>query len=322
MVKKKRGKEQDPITPLSSKVVLAISAAAALIYFFSNPRPQSFYDYTFRVAANMLGGKVAFNLAQPTWLNEFVPFEGYYYSVFPLGAVVSMLPFAVLKAIGLITEMPGAWIATILAGAICWFCLKIAAHYQLDNTKRIMLSLAIVFGTFMWTNLSFAGAWQLALGFAMLGELGAIYFTVFDRRPILAGLFFAMAFGNRTECLLTAPILIYFLYRDTQSESSRTTENPVATAPGSDTLRRVALFCSVPFVLGIATLAYNYIRFHSIADFGYARIPGVLDEPWYNHGIFSTYYIPRQAWEMLLKLWNWRSTFPYFVPDGFSSSIL
>ncbi|HEV7699227.1 MAG TPA: hypothetical protein VGO43_03275, partial [Pyrinomonadaceae bacterium] len=45
-------------------------------------------------------------------------------------------------------------------------------------------------------------------------------------------------------------------------------------------------------------------------------------EPWYNHGIFSTYYIPRQAWEMLLKLWNWRSTFPYFVPDGFSSSIL
>jgi hypothetical protein len=43
------------------------------------------------------------------------------------------------------------------------------------------------------------GAWHLALGFAMLGELGAIYFTVFNRKPLLAGLFFALAFGNRPK---------------------------------------------------------------------------------------------------------------------------
>jgi len=83
-----------------------------------------------------------------------------------------------------------------------------------------------------------------------------------------------------------------------------------------------ALFCSVPFVLGVATLAYNYVRFHSITDFGYARIPGVLEEPWYNHGIFAVDYIPRQAYEMLLKLWEWKPAFPYLIPNGFSSSIL
>jgi hypothetical protein len=90
----------------------------------------------------------------------------------------------------------------------------------------------------------------------------------------------------------------------------------------SHPLRRVASFCVVPFILGVATLVYNYVRFHSFTDFGYARIPGVLDEPWYNHGIFSYRYIPRQIWEMLWRAWETSDRFPYVMPDGFSSSIL
>src|SRR5688500_11947566 len=92
-----------------------LSVATALVYYFSNPRPPYYYDYTFRVAANILHGSVAFTEEQPTWLNEFVPFEGFYYSVFPLGSVVSMFPFALLKVAGLITEMPAALIAALSA---------------------------------------------------------------------------------------------------------------------------------------------------------------------------------------------------------------
>jgi hypothetical protein len=176
----------------------------------------------------------------------------------------------------------------------------------------------------------------------MIGELGAIYFTVYDRRPFLAGLFFAMGFGNRTEVLLTAPIFFWLLYRDTsvppalagdaavQMKSTRRDDEsqPPATAGGTNLwIRRpqfvaIALFCVVPFILGVSTLVYNYIRFHSFTDFGYARIPGVLKEPWYNHGIFSYYYIPRQMWEMLWRPWETRARFPYLVPNPFSSSIL
>lgn len=315
---------------LSNKLIVAVSTATAIVYFFSNPKPQNFYDYTFRVAANMLGGSIAFTEKQPSWLNEFVPFEGAFYSVFPLGSVVSMMPVAVLKTLGLMKEMPGAWIAATLAGVACFLLLKIASGYDVDNKKRILFSLAILFGTFTWTNLTFAGAWQLALGFALVGELGAIYFTVFDRRPLLAGVFFAMAFGNRTENLLTAPVFFYVLTRNAQDKGKRRkgegagSENSLL-AQIRDTrsaIRNLASFCAVPFLLGVATLIYNYVRFHSFTDFGYARIPGVLAEPWYDHGIFSANYIPRQAWEMLLKLWNSRPNFPYIVPDGFSSSIL
>lgn len=313
--------DQTPV-PLSPAAKLLLSIGTALVYYFSNPKPQSYYDYTFRVAANMLHGRIAFNVPQPSWLNEFVPFEGYFYSVFPLGSVLSMMPFALLQVLGAIREMPGSFIAALLAGASCWFCLQIAETYQIDNAKRVLYSLAILFGTFTWTNLTFEGAWQLALGFSMVGELGAIYFVVFDRKPLLAGIFFAMAFGNRTECLLTAPVLIYLLNRrDPDAERTKHKGDPLSprlSVSGIDT----ALFCAVPFVLGVSTLGYNFLRFHSLTDFGYARIPGVLDEPWYDHGLFSVYYIPRQAYEMLLKLWEWKSTFPYLIPNGFSASIL
>jgi len=195
-------------------LLICLIIGTGLNYFFSNPNPQGYYDYTFRVAENLLHGHVGFTKEQPSWLNEFVPFESYYYSVFPFGSVLTMLPFAFLKLIGIIREMPAAVISALTASGICAFLFLIAARYEHSWRRRILLSMGILFGTWMWTNLAIAGAWQLSLGLAMLGELGAIYFTVFNRRPLLAGLFFAFAFGNRTEILLTAPIFMFLLLRE------------------------------------------------------------------------------------------------------------
>jgi multisubunit Na+/H+ antiporter MnhB subunit len=328
-----------------------------LVYYFSNPKPQSIFDYTFRVADNLLHGAIGFKEKQPSWLNEFVPFENNWYSVFPLGSVLTMLPFALFKVFGLIKEMPSAFISALTASLICLFLLLIARKYDYGWNKRILLALAILFGTWMWANESMASAWQLALGFAMVGELGAIYFTVFNRRPLLAGAFFALAFGNRTEVLLTAPIFMFLLTQKNFNRGDATTneinkpkivksnieeeyafkekvsqnfkKNPNFPERFRDFIllflskwKTLALFCVVPFVLGVLTLIYNYIRFRSFTDFGYARIPGVLDEPWYNHGIFSLYYIPGQAYEMLWKPWEIKTKFPYLVPNAFSSSVL
>src|SRR5439155_14209182 len=247
---------------------LVLSTATAIVYFFSNPKPQSYYDYTFRVAGNLLRGAIGFSDKPPSWLNEFVPFEGEWYSVFPLGAVVTMIPVAFFNVIGVITEMPGALIAAILAGCLCFLLLKIASKYELPQAKQILLTMAILFGTFTWTNLTFAGAWQLALGFAMVGELGAIYFTVYDRRPLIAGIFFALAFGNRTENLLTAPVFIYLLSRVPAEANAVTAEINKDKRQKSKIRDRkphfkiqipnIIKFCAFPLALGVATLIYNY----------------------------------------------------------------
>jgi len=212
--------------------------------------------------------------------------------------------------------MPAAFIAALSAGVICFFSLLISKRYELTDQRRILMTFGILFGTWMWTNLTMAGAWQLALGFAMVGEFGAIYFTIYYRKPLLAGVFFALAFGNRTEILLTTPIFFYLLIREDLHRRDAETQNK------AELVRRLAAFCIIPFILGVSTLAYNYIRFDSFTDFGYTRIPGVLDEPWYNHGIFSIYYIPGQIWEMLLRPWEIEPVYPFLVPNGFSSSIL
>jgi len=334
----------------------SIVVGTFLVYYFCNPKPQFFYDYTFRVADNFLHGAIGFKEKPPSWLNEFVPFENNWYSVFPLGSVLTMLPFALFKFFGLINGMPSAFISALTASLVCLFLLLIAREYDYGWNKRILMTLGILFGTWMWTNESMASAWQLALGFAMVGELGAIYFTVFKPRPLLAGAFFALAFGNRTEVLLIAPIFMFLLAQNDfnrrgvnipeEAESDVVNSNFEEHAfkkqvspkfKNSLSFRRrlnglinlflrrwktLALFCAVPFVLGVLTLIYNYIRFHSPTDFGYERIPGVLDEPWYNHGIFSLYYIPGQAFEMLWKPWEIKNKFPYLVPNVFSSSIL
>ncbi|MER3431096.1 MAG: hypothetical protein C4324_08660 [Blastocatellia bacterium] len=299
---------------------------SSAVYFFSNPQPQFFYDYTFKIAGRLLQGSIGLTEPPPTWLNEFVPDGGVWYSVFPLGSVLSMLPFALLQSAGVISAMPSGFLAAALAGGTAFFLLKIAENYPLAAEHKYFYSAAILFGTFAWTNLTFGGAWQIALGFALFGQSAAIYYSIFRRRPFLAGCYFALAFGNRTEVVLLAPIFLYFLTRNDTEESSQAISFSDGLCSIARRMRKsykiLAAFCIVPFLLGVSTLAYNFVRFESVLDFGYARIPGVLSEPWYNYGIFSIKYIPRQVYEMLFKPWEFRQSFPLPVPNGFSSSIL
>ena len=249
--------------------------------------------------------------------------------------------------------MPAAFIAAFSASGVCAFLFLIAEKYELTRQKLILLVAGILFGSWMWTNLAMAGAWHLALGWAMVGELGAIYFTVFNRKPLLAGLFFALAFGNRTEILLTAPIFMWLLFKFQVPSSKLQILDDESPNEGKDQKKKKHIsakneksevenksqklviklgtwnlelgtlikFCIAPFILGVGTLIYNYIRFHSFTDFGYARIPGVLNEPWYRYGIFSIWYIPLNFWEMLYTPWRRIATYPYLVPTGFGGSI-
>ena len=48
---------------------------------------------------------------------------------------------------------------------------------------------------------------------------------------------------------------------------------------------------------------------------GYALIPGVLQEPYYTHGILSIAYVPRNIYAMLLRSWNFVDRFPWLQPS-------
>src|SRR5207245_750842 len=133
---------------------------------------------------------------------------------------LSMVPIALLQKVRLIHDFPGHILAALIAGSCVYFFFQLARafgadYYKLEATslvRRILLALFPIFGTWTWCNLGFGGAWQIALGLALLGETAALYFTLVRPSPVLAGAFFALAFGNRTELLITLPLYLYFLW--------------------------------------------------------------------------------------------------------------
>jgi hypothetical protein len=299
---------------------VALSLFAAIAFYFTTKATMHNFDYTVRIASALLHGRLGLDKHPGAWLNEMVPFERKYYSVFPLGAVLSMVPVALLQKVGWIHGFPARGVTSIIAGLCVFFFFLLSVVETKSISRRIFLALFPIFGTWTWCNLGFGGAWQIALGFALLGGAGALYFTLAKPCPFVAGGFFALAFGNRTELVLVLPIYLYLWFANSGG---------AATFDFTNIIRRLrektpalVSFLILPVALAILTAEYNFARFHSIFDFGYARIPRVLQEPWYQHGLFSLHAIPGNVYHMLFKgLGDTIPKFPYILPYAFGCSI-
>ena len=310
-------------------VAIAVSLVAAIAFYFSTKATLHDLDYTNQIASALLHGELGLQEQPPDWLNEMIPWEGRYYSAFPLGAVLSMLPVALLRNVSLIHSFPGHILAALIAGLCVYFFFQLAKAFGGDYSslespvaarlgRRIMLALFPIFGTWTWCNLGFGGAWQIALGLAVLGQTAALYFTLVRPSAFVAGAFFALAFGNRTELLITLPLYVYFLWRQPNGSVFTWKDLKRGVQENGPMLIR---FLSLPVTLALVTAAYNFARFHSIFDFGYIHIPEVREEPWYRHGLFSINAIPWNIYTMLFQGFESIDYFPYIRPNGFGCSI-
>ena len=307
-------------------VAIAVSLFAAIVFYFSTKATLHDLDYTSQIASALLHGQLGLREKPPDWLNEMIPQGERYYSAFPLGAVISMLPVALLRNANVLHSFPGHILASLIAGLCVYFFFQLAkpfgADYSSLNAKslsrRIMLALFPIFGTWTWCNLGFGGAWQIALGLGLLGQTAALYFTLVRSLPLVAGAFFTMAFGNRTELLITLPLYLYLFWRQPNGTVFTWKNLEQGVRKNSPVLIR---FLSLPAILALATAAYNFVRFRSIFDFGYIHIPEVAQEPWYRHGLFSIHAIPWNIYTMLFQGYESFGYFPYIRPDGFGCSI-
>jgi hypothetical protein len=311
-------------------IAIGLSLVAAIAFYFSTNPTLKDLDYTLEIASAFLRGDLGLREKPPEWLNEMIPYGNRYYSAFPLGAVISMMPVALLQKASLIHNFPARILAALIAGACVYFFFQLAKAFGTDYTsvkpkplsRRILLALFPVFGTWTWCNLGMGGAWQIALGLALLGETAALYFTLVRPLPFVAGAFFALAAGNRTELLITAPFYLYLFWRRSHENTagqSRTTRIKQALHVNAS---MVIDFLTLPVALALLTAAYNFARFHSIFDFGYFHIPEVREEPWYEHGLFSLYSIPWNVHKMVFQGFRDDPNFPFLSFDPFGCSIL
>ena len=117
---------------------LAVSLFAAIAFYFSTKATLHELDYTNQIASALLHGQLGLREKPPDWLNEMIPWEGKYYSAFPLGAVLSMLPVALLRSAGLIQSFPGHILAALIAGLCVYFFFQLARGFKgdWDNSSR------------------------------------------------------------------------------------------------------------------------------------------------------------------------------------------
>ena len=317
---------------------IGLSLFAALAFYFSTNPTLRDLDYTAEIASALLHGDLGLREKPPEWLNEMIPYGNKYYSAFPLGAVISMVPVALLQKTSLVHNFPAGILSALIAGACVYLFFQLAKAFGPEYcslkpqplARRILLALFPVFGTWTWCNLGMGGAWQIALGLALLGETAALYFTLVRPSPFIAGAFFTLAFGNRTELLITTPLYLYLFWRC----PIRTAQGAAVSSPQrwnvsgyriKQSLRENAPmlldFLILPVTLALLTAEYNFMRFHSIFDFGYFHIPEVRDEPWYEHGLFSLQSIPWNAHTMLFAGFRDEPGFPFFSFPPFGCSI-
>src|SRR5256885_6402652 len=124
-------------------IASALALVTLLLFYFSIKATQEHFDYTSRIATALLEGHVGLQKPAPSWLNEMVPQNGQYYSVFPLGAVLSMLPVAVLRKTHLVKEFPGRGLAAFIAALSVWFLFRMSILGTKSLPKRILVSVVM-----------------------------------------------------------------------------------------------------------------------------------------------------------------------------------
>ena len=113
-------------------IAVGVSLFAATAFYFSTKATLHDLDYTNQIASALLHGQLGLREKPPDWLNEMIPWEGRYYSAFPLGAVLSMLPVALLRNTGLIQSFPGHVLTAFIAGLCVYFFFQLAKAFKGD----------------------------------------------------------------------------------------------------------------------------------------------------------------------------------------------
>jgi hypothetical protein len=270
----------------------AFFAVIFWVYYITSPGNTP-YNYFVYLADGFAHGRYWIT-DYPTWLNELIPWEaGRYYSVNPPAPAILLTPAVWLFGI----DFPQQYLAHLL-GALASIVVGIIALKATGKKSVAIWSILMTaFGTVLFYLSSVGSVWFLGQvsGFAF-GML-ALFECTGKKRVWLAGLFIAFAILSRQQTLFALPLYIYLL-REELTET-----------------KKIFLFSAslAPAIVGIPF--YNYLRFGNPLETGYRFIPGLLEEPWFQKGIFHYSYIPNHLKIMFTALPKMIDHWPYFIPS-------
>ena len=186
----------------------------------------------------------------------------------------------------------------------------------ISESARRWITLLFALGTPFWYLASLGTYWFTAHVVVVLFTLLATREALTRQRWFLAGLWLACAgFARPTALFLTPFFLIVMLYAARRS-SLRFSAQPPRGTPY--VLRSLSLF-GLAILIGLgAHFAYNYARFKSFTDFGYAYVAGAdnITSVYERYGGFNLRFAPCNLAVSLLAPPEVNGNVPTFITDA------
>jgi hypothetical protein len=299
---------------------VSLFVLAWAVYAWLNHGRHTDLDYFLPLADAFLHGRLGL-LEGPSWLNELVPFGGLFQVVYPPMPALVLLPVVALFG----PHFDQAWVSILLAAANVAIIYEILRAMAVEARTRVVLSLVFAFGTIVWYSAQAGSSWHVAHVVATLFLLLAIRACQVDARPALIGLLFGGAILARLPLILAFPFFAAYVV-DAAIRETTGDRTPFGRL-GADRPRfwetrpdvRRVLELGMPMAAGVALpvigyLIYDYLRFGSPFQTGYALIPGLLQEAQYKDGFFSVVNIPRKLYALVLTVPIQIGDFPWVQP--------
>jgi hypothetical protein len=293
-------------------IVLLLFIVAFLVYWATGEGHPTFYNYYVRLSDAFLHGRL-YLLTNPSWLNELIPNPsgpGYYVVYPPLPAFI-MTPLVAIFGLNLNQTLVGLFFGAATV-PLAYFVSKDLTRKppQIEPQPKherayIWFAVLFGFGTIFWYLTSISSVWLIAQVISAFFLFFALHESFNRNRPLLVGLLVGASFWCRLPTILG---IFFFAGLAVSRQQIPSWKSKFRAA-----LPTLAKLASGAGIFVIFDMIYNYVRFGSLFDVGYWMIPGILNERWFSHGLFSLLYIPDNIVPFLTGLPTFTSTAPYIL---------
>ncbi|OGE24475.1 MAG: hypothetical protein A3J42_02635 [Candidatus Dadabacteria bacterium RIFCSPHIGHO2_12_FULL_53_21] len=282
---------------------LAIFALSFAVYFLTREDSPTPFNNFVRLADAFLHGRL-YLTSDVSWL-EIAPFDGKYYIVPPPFPAFLILP--VVAVFGLSTNQT---LISIFFGSLNVSLAFLAAR-ALSKSRSVQLWTAAMFGfgTIHWWVATTGGVWTFSHTVSATLLFAAILLTLYKSRPFFTGAALGASYWTRLPTILSLPFFVA-MYAD---EWYRRGGDPSLYKRVN--LRPLIWLGAGTGIFILLNTGYNMLRFNTPFDISYYLIPGILDEPWFQKGIFDFSYIPRNLKVIFGGFPKFIDGFPYVTPS-------
>jgi hypothetical protein len=273
---------------------LIVFALALIVYGLSAQvwaHPISLAPHYIYLAQSLLHGHV--DLIQlPPVTYDLLQFNGQWYVAGSPMPSIMMLPFVAISGVNfsdvLFSVVLGAIDAALVYELLGIFGTRNdTSHLVISERARRWITLLFALGTPFWYLASLGTYWFTAHIVAVLFTLLAVREALTKQRWFLSGLWLACAGFARPTALFLAPFFLIVVFHAARGVH-HTTSN------AHDVLRKILPF-GIALTLGLSAHAiYNFARFKSFSDFGYAYVAGAenITSVYARYGGFNTRFLP------------------------------